>query len=546
MATAIRVLIIEDSEIDAELLLRELRQGGYDPVFEQVDTPEAMNQALAGQQWDIIIADYVMPRFSGLAALQQVREKGLDVPFILLSGKVGEDTAVDAMKAGAHDYIVKGNLARLIPAIQRELREAVVRREGRVADEALRRAHEELRLAHAELEVRVEERTAELAAANVGLQAEISERKRVERERELLLQQLETERALLEAVLRQMPSGVIVVEAASEKVILGNERVESIWYRPAQSSGSLADLTRCPCFHPADGTPYEPKEWPLARSIASGEVVIGEEIEFRRGDGSTCTVSTSSAPIRDGEGRIVAGVAVFTDVTERIEADRTREEYVRLIGHDLRNPLAGLIGHAQLLQRFLLQKGLERESASAETIFNNANRLNAMIQDLVESSRLESGQLELNRDVTDILPLVSEIAARTGAVQDQARIKVLGSEWVPPVLVDLERIERVLVNLITNALKYSSPDSPVVIRVRRVEGEAVVSVSDQGFGIPAEDLPHLFQRFYRAKTGKKAEGLGLGLYICRLIVEEHRGRIWVESEPGKGSTFYFSLPLAQI
>ncbi len=172
---ALRVLIVEDSEDDARLLLNELRRGGYIPEFERVETSAAMKRALAEKQWDIIISDHTLPEFSGLAALAILKESGLDLPFILVSGMIGEEMAVKAMKAGAHDYILKDNFARLAPAIERELREATVRRERRQAMENLRRAH-------AELEIRVRERTAELAHANETLQAEIIERKTLEKE----------------------------------------------------------------------------------------------------------------------------------------------------------------------------------------------------------------------------------------------------------------------------------------------------------------------------------------------------------------------------
>ncbi|MDA8084677.1 MAG: GAF domain-containing protein [Nitrospiraceae bacterium] len=134
----LRVLIVEDSEDDALLLLRELRRGGYDPVYERVDAAGAMKAAFLHGQWDIVISDYMMPGFRGLAALEVMKKAGLDLPFIIVSGNIGEDIAVAAMRAGAHDYIIKGNLTRLVPAIERELREAGVRRERREAEAALR------------------------------------------------------------------------------------------------------------------------------------------------------------------------------------------------------------------------------------------------------------------------------------------------------------------------------------------------------------------------------------------------------------------------
>ena len=141
-----RVLIVEDSEDDALLVLRELRKGGCDPaVFERVDTEEEMRARLRDHPWDLIIADFVMPRFSALAALDVLKENGLDLPFIVVSGTIGEETAVGAMKAGAHDYIMKDNLKRLIPAIERELREAEVRKERVLTEQALRESEERYR-----------------------------------------------------------------------------------------------------------------------------------------------------------------------------------------------------------------------------------------------------------------------------------------------------------------------------------------------------------------------------------------------------------------
>ncbi len=131
----LRVLIVEDSEDDAALLLRELRRGGYDVAYERVDTPETLNAALDRQNTDIVFSDYTMPRFNGMDALNLIRGRGLDMPFIFLSGTIGEDTAVTAMKRGAQDYIMKGNLKRLLPAVERELREAESRRERRQAEE---------------------------------------------------------------------------------------------------------------------------------------------------------------------------------------------------------------------------------------------------------------------------------------------------------------------------------------------------------------------------------------------------------------------------
>jgi len=145
MSTALRFLFVEDSEDDTQLILHELRRRGYDPTFKRIETPEDMRTALTEHTWDAILCDYVMPHFSGLAALKLYKESGLDLPFIIVSGRIGEEVAVDAMRAGAHDYILKHNLTRLVPAIEREMREAEVRKERKQAAEALRESEEKYR-----------------------------------------------------------------------------------------------------------------------------------------------------------------------------------------------------------------------------------------------------------------------------------------------------------------------------------------------------------------------------------------------------------------
>lgn len=145
MSAPLHLLLIEDSEEDALLLVREIARGGFDVSYERVETPEVMAAALDSDSWDLVISDCIMPRFSGLAALKLLQQKRLDLPFIIVSGKIGEDIAVDVMKAGAHDYILKNNLFRLVPAINRELREAAVRRECRMAEEAVKQSEERFR-----------------------------------------------------------------------------------------------------------------------------------------------------------------------------------------------------------------------------------------------------------------------------------------------------------------------------------------------------------------------------------------------------------------
>lgn len=206
MSESLRVLMIEDSEDDVVFINREIRKGGYDLTYRRVDSRQAMEEALVESTWDVVISDYVMPGFGGLDALELLRANGQDIPFIIVSGKIGEDIAVGAMKAGAHDYIVKGNLARLVPAIERELKDAETRRQRKIADEALKRAYEDL-------EIKVAERTAELRQANEALLKEIEQRKAVQQEREILIQELTQALAEVKTL-----SGLLPICASCKKI----------------------------------------------------------------------------------------------------------------------------------------------------------------------------------------------------------------------------------------------------------------------------------------------------------------------------------------
>ncbi len=153
-------------------------------------------------------------------------------------------------------------------------------------------------------------------------------------------------------------------------------------------------------------------------------------------------------------------------------------------------------------------------------------------------------ELVLERHSIELIPYLTDLLKRSKSLMDIERIHLEIPPHLPCVDADYSRLERILVNLLTNALKYSPEDRPVIIRAAQQENQVIISVQDFGQGIEAEDIPHLFERFYRAKGARKTEGIGLGLFITRILVEAHGGRVWVESELGEGSVFSFSLPLA--
>jgi two-component system, OmpR family, phosphate regulon sensor histidine kinase PhoR len=239
------------------------------------------------------------------------------------------------------------------------------------------------------------------------------------------------------------------------------------------------------------------------------------------------------------DGRLVR-MEVAIDITERKAQEQFREQYIGLISHDLRTPLATIALSASALQLLLEKRGLAEGARPVDAILRNTRRMAEMIEDLLETTRLESGRMKLHKSYFDLSDIVGAVITQLGM---QASHPICWEASGPaPVLADAGRIERVLENLLGNAVRYSAPDMPVTVRIQRNGTESMVTVADRGAGIAADELPKLFQRFYRASSSRSIEGLGLGLYNSRLIVESHGGRIWAESELGAGSTFGFALP----
>ena len=242
------------------------------------------------------------------------------------------------------------------------------------------------------------------------------------------------------------------------------------------------------------------------------------------------------------DGRLVLMV-IAIDITERKMAEEFRDQYVGLISHDLRNPLTSVTFRAELLRKSLAARGFTDECEALDSLIASAHRMDVLLSDLLETTRLESGRIELHELTVDL----GEWAAgsvRLAPAAKRDRIEVRIEPEPLRVLADANRLDRVLENLLSNALKFSG-EQPVSVVVRRREGEALITVSDKGVGVAADELPKLFERFYRAESAGQVKGTGLGLYNARLIVEAHRGRIWAESELGRGTEVHVALPLLE-
>lgn len=375
MFKPLQVLIVEDSENDAMLLLRELKRSGYAATWERVCTAASLDTALEKQSWDVIISDFVMPQFSGLEALKMIRGRGFDVPIIIMSGKISDETAVMAMKAGASDYIMKDNLTRLGSAIERELYDASLRIESEKASAALREREDELR--------------------------------------------------------------------------------------------SLKKV------------------------------------------------------------------------------DQLKDEFIGLVSHELRTPLTVILGALSTViteEDKLSRREVKQLVGDA---YSEAENLSDILANLLELARAQANRLQINEEPINIKETIDTVLKK---MQQPLSHRIdIDCEESMMVTADRVRVQRILHNLLDNAVKYSNPGSKIEIFVRRNSDEICIGVRDHGIGIPADQQGKLFEVFQRLEApNSNATGTGLGLVVCRRLVEAHKGRMWLESQPGEGSTFYFTLPIIGI
>ncbi len=372
---------------------------------------------------------------------------------------------------------------------------------------------------------------------------EITERKQAEVRLQELLDRTEQWAAEMDATISAIADGVIIYGPGAVVRRMNTAASTLFGLQEEITPASLAKRLARLRLETADGHPLAADDRPHARALR-GEVVRGQVIALHPRN-RTVWVSASAAPIRASDGATVGAVVTLSDITELRNLQRRQEDLLHIVSHDLRTPLAVIHGHLQLLQEELIRRNLNGElQTNAQTISRGIQRMNVMIQDLVDLARLEGGQMRLELQQVALEPFLRDLLHRLEGVLEVERISVDCLRDLPPIRADYARLERILVNLLSNALKYSAPGTPVDVHARREGDKVVIAVTDHGRGIPPEDLPHLFERFYRGDSVRRAEGIGLGLYITRMLVEAHGGRIRGESQVGVGSTFTVWLPVA--
>jgi signal transduction histidine kinase len=347
--------------------------------------------------------------------------------------------------------------------------------------------------------------------------------------------------AELDAVLDAIADGFVLFDARGEALRLNATAARLVARAGLAPRTAFSELWAHIELLTPDGRPVRCAETPVVRALR-GATVHGAHLHVKMpATGSEAWIIASAAPIRGPAGAVLGAVLTFSDESEMHALEEARDDLVRMIGHDLRTPLNAVYQQAHLLRRS--PEDALKVAERAAVIVRSCQRMSAMIQDLVETVLLEAGQLTLVRTAVDLGALVPELLERLRGGLEVDRVRVAIAPALPLADADPDRLERVLVNLLSNALKYSPAESAVRLELAPApDGGVLVIVADRGVGIAPEDQARIFDRFFRARGSRRPEGLGLGLYITRLLVEAHGGRIDVTSGLGQGSTFRVRLP----
>ena len=353
---------------------------------------------------------------------------------------------------------------------------------------------------------------------------------------------LQQENRQLSSILNFSGDGIITVDS-SLRITGFNQAMETMtaWHPHEVIGRFYYDVLR-----PSDpqGKTLGLDRDPLLQAISTGRTVLNRELILLTRDGQRVNVSVTAAAIQAPQGQPSSGVLNVRDITRTREAEQLRSTFLSVVSHELQTPIAIIKGYASTLARedAHLDTAALRERLHA--IEEEADRLNHLVGNVLYVSRIQAGGLTMERGELDLSEMTRSVVRRFHARSPDRKISARFPAETPLVYADRGRIEEVLLNLLDNAGKYSPRGEDIRVRGQVTDDEVIVSVTDAGQGIPLREQERIFERFQQLdnSASRRAPGTGLGLYICRAIVEAHGGRIWVQSELGVGSTFFFSLP----
>jgi PAS domain S-box-containing protein len=477
------LLFVEDCEDDVALILLALQNGGFDPTHKTVENAADLKAMLRLERWDAILSDYRMPSFSGTDALRILRATGLDIPFILISGAIGEEAAVDAVKDGAGDYVMKTNLTRLCPALDRQI------------------AHAELRAAHKRTQhdlVASEDRFRRLTALSSDWYWELNEN--------------------LE--FRLSSDGFARKLGAASGACIG----KTYWAMPDADA-----------------------DWPAFRAILHRRDSFRDfNVRQLRADGNIAYLSLSGEPLFDPGGRFSGYHGVGTDITARKKDEQLKDEFVATVSHELRTPLTSIVGSLGLLETGACGVVPDPVKKLLDIALGNCKRLVRLVNDILDIEQLETGKFTINLQCLDAKALVAETIAANAAYADEFNVMVRldGDAAEGRVMADADLLAQLMCNLLSNAVKFSPTGQEVVVSTE-VHGDRMrLAVRDRGAGIPSDFKGRIFEKFFQvdANDSRERGGTGLGLSIVKQIATRLAGSVGYEPAPDGGTIFYVDLP----
>jgi signal transduction histidine kinase len=503
----LQLLVAEDSEDDFEILLRELRKGGYAVSAERVKSPPELEDALA-QSWDLLISDWSMPGFGGLQVLEAIAARGLDLACIIVSGTPGEEAAVEALRAGALDFLSKDKPRRIVPAVQRALREAADRR-ARV---------------HVERELRFSE-----ARYRTGFEL--------------------------------APEPLLAYDLDRRVILDANAKATGLFQCSREDLRSSDLHALSPHRQPDGRLSTDVAAHYIARALAGESPAFPWLFQTRGQVIPTETRIINLATV----GRNLAQINI-TDLRERLRADeirrrsaeleaqnrriqeasRLKSEFLANMSHELRTPLNAIIGFAELLHDGQVDPSSPTHKEFLGDILSSGRHLLQLINDVLDLAKVEAGKLEFRPESVEAVRLVGEVIAilRTTAAHKQIRLETEIDPEITELTIDPARLKQVAYNYLSNALKFTPYGGSVTLRVK-ADGEDRfrLEVQDTGIGISPDDLGRLFVEFQQLEAGaaKRHQGTGLGLALTRRLVEAQGGSVGVQSTVGEGSTFHACL-----
>lgn len=506
----LNILILEDNESDADLLCRELKKSGLNFVTKIVQTRIEFEDSLVSFNPGLILSDYALPSFDAVTAFRIKQKYHSHIPFIIVSGVIGEENAVELIKDGVTDYVSKEKLFTLFTKITRALNDTKVRNEKIVIAEKLRlqtieliTANKDLALLNQELEGRVVLRTKAL----------------VESENRF--------RSMMETIPQ-----IAWTNTVEGEVIFYNQR----WY---DYTGLKQPNNFVSIIHKDDWETAFDQYHAILKTNDGGEF----QVRGKRADDSYRWHLIRLMPILDEQRQVQLWVGTATDIQELRLLQQQKDDFISIASHELKTPITSLKASLQLLDRIKDKPPTTMLPILITQANKNLNKVNTLLNDLLDASLANKGQLHINQQSFNMYQLIKECCLDVH-LDDMYSLKIEGDEEIE-VFADSIRIEQIVVNFINNAVKYAPNSTEIVIKIEKTTKDVKVAVIDKGPGIPTEKQDFLFDRYYRANHSESSyTGLGLGLYICSEIIKKHGGQIGVDSKLGDGSAFWFILPLA--